>query len=267
MNSEQLTELTHQLYELDLKAIKYVCEIDGNKSVSEIDELVKILDDFFKLKLEIKTILIEFNYIEIKDELARKVLQKINTNQQFEADKYLTIVTGDKDYETNNFQLDELISDSEISDLASDLFYSWFCGEQYVRNLYSIGSMILGVTIPDILRSICDETRKCLALEQYKAVYSLCRTMLETCMRDVGIKKGTIKLRGDDHHFYNEYPPKRLFDCVSQPKGELNKKIKRLYYEISSFIHGIKTVDYKTAENTYFETLKIISKLYESIEE
>ena len=59
-----------------MKAIKYVCEIDGNKSVSEI-VLPEILGDFFNLKTEIKKAFIEFNYIEIIDELARKVLKKL----------------------------------------------------------------------------------------------------------------------------------------------------------------------------------------------
>ncbi|MFC1556954.1 hypothetical protein ACFL6I_19655 [candidate division KSB1 bacterium] len=84
--------------------------------------------------------------------------------------------------------LDEL-AESEIEQLGLDLFYSWFSHYEYIEGFCSIGTLILEKgKIPDYLAHFLDEARICYAFQQYSAVYSLCRTILEITVRNVCIK-------------------------------------------------------------------------------
>ncbi len=111
-----------------------------------------------------------------------------------------------------------------------------------------------------ILHKIVDTTQS-YAFQNFNAVYSLCRTILETAMRDVGIRIGEIQTLKDDREFYKEYPPRKLINTVSS--GRLRDKIHDLYSELSSLIHGYKTVTEETAKNALKETLMITQELYD----
>lgn len=174
MNDENLIEDILKFKEINILAIKAVAE--GN-----IDEFVDLFEEFARLKRKIKRISIEHSVVKVNDIKAKEILRKINSNELFEFDNIINAFENGINGPINIFSLTE----DEIEKLARDHFYSWFSGYDYVENLYKIGSLILGIDIPDKLKTIISETRKCLALEQYNATYSLCRTLLEASILDI----------------------------------------------------------------------------------
>lgn len=267
MDKKKLTENAKQLFELDVEFInkkKHICDHNN------ID-IIKLLQKFDHLKIDIQKMLIEDANILIKNEMARNVILKINSKELFEAEKSILQLVGESVEsidEIQSFSIDEIISDEEMEQLEIDYFYSWISGHDYIKNLSEIGNLVLGTDIPDNLKQIVEEARKCLALEQYNAVYSLCRTILESCMRDISFIKDEIpeedrNLKSID--FYNKH---KIGDIINYSTSDetLRKDIRLLYFNgFSELIHGFKTVNFKIAKEKYHKTLQIISRLYKFV--
>ena len=158
------------------------------------------------------------------------------------------------------FNFDELNED-EIDNLGSEYFYSWFSHYEYIKSLYEIEVLIVDIEIPDNLKRFVNEIRKCYAFQQYNAANSLCRTILEITMRDVGIRIGEIHWPkdGDTKNFYKKYPPNIIREKVSNGNDKLKKRIEVLYYELSSHIHGYKN----NVNISIKETLLVIQDIYD----
>ncbi len=217
----------------------------------------KLLLEFEELKKSIKIELMDHPIVKINNKNAQEIIKNIYSDEFFEVDKFnkkFEKITGER-------LLEEELNYEEISDLADDLFLSWYSHYDYIVNLYDIKSLILGISVPKYLDEFVDEARKCYAFEQYNAVYSLSRTILEICIRDICEKKGFIRKNKDNIVHFEKYNINELIRQVS--RKALKDKIWDIYHiKLSSLIHGRKTVTSTDAKEIFVETLKTIEELY-----
>ena len=155
--------------------------------------------------------------------------------------------------------------------LIFDEFYIWFGPYEYVEKLYNIGSLILAVGhLPKHLSSFVDEARQCYAFHQYAAVYSLCRTMLEICVRDLSIKYEIIP--GDTYKVkYQRNKKSDLINLIDQlcdkihPLGKYRDQLHNVRMKGNNIVHGNRTVPAAEEEQILRDTLSVIHNLYESV--
>ncbi|OGW50488.1 MAG: hypothetical protein A2Z50_01330 [Nitrospirae bacterium RBG_19FT_COMBO_42_15] len=252
-----LTQMALRLDEVNRLVIKSMSITEGKDD----EDFKKLLCEFMVLKKNIKLNLMDTctSVVEITDKKAQGIIRKISSKWVFEVDKIIRSLEVHTGKELN---IDEL-GEKEIDDLGSDLFYSWFSHYEYVKGLYEIGSLIVGISVPSALKEFVSEARTCFAFQQYNAVYSLCRTILEVGIRDICKRKGIIKTNKDNVINIEEYQDNisQLINKIST--GALRKKIKHIYYHKTSFlIHGHKTTTSKEAKEMLQETLEIVQNVY-----
>jgi hypothetical protein len=230
------------------QVVKFVVEFD-------IDELSKALQLFSDLKKKIKTTLIENPIAIIHDHSAQDVLKKIQQEEPFQADVILKnlIPESERGSGYDELQFEEL-------DELQDLLYTWFSHHEYVRGLYDIGSLIIGITIPQSLKTYVSEARQCYAFQQYNAVYGLCRTILETAIRHRCERKGLIKKQNENVIDYFQYKPSDLINKCTH--GDVREKVKDIYKNTSGLLHGRKTVNSDDTKKMFKDTLKVVQTLY-----
>lgn len=244
-----LTQSAIELQKLNQLVVKAVMDRNLNK-------LGSLLDQYSALKKEIKTKLIGLHSLKVQDTKARKILQKISSQEPLSTDKIIEHLAKQSG---ETLELDEL-EEEEINSLGSDLLYSWFSHYEYIRNLYSISSLILGIPIPDRLKELIAEARLCYAFERYSAVYSLCRTILEVTIKDICIRGKLLQPDKKGNVNFDSYTTRQLRDAVSN--GSLNDKIRDLYKDTSLFIHGNNTVLSIKGIDAFKQTLTIVQELY-----
>ena len=252
MNSKiegQLTQYAIKLDKLNRAVVKSVIEWNT-------DSLWKSLKEYVDTKVKIKTALIEFPVAKIHDHVAKNVLSKIGQGEPFQADN---IIRSLESQSQEAVSLDEL-DDAEIEQLGSDLFYSWYSHYEYIEALYNIGSLIVSITIPEQLNTYVSEARSCYAFQQYNAVYGLCRTILETAVRHTCERKGLIKKSGGSVIDFESYRPSELINRAAI--GELRNKLKDIYSNTSTILHGRKTINSEDAKQMFRNTLKAVQILY-----
>lgn len=219
--------------------------------------------EFLKLKKEIKTLLIDTPNANIRNIDAREIIRKISMEEPFPADEIWALIELDHEQKTGEkIPYDELDED-QIDKLGSDLFYSWFSHYDYIRNMYRIGSLILGISVPKELEIYVAEARRCCAFEQYNAVFSLCRTILEASIKHIIDKRNIINRKtGKPFDFGPKCCINDLICAVSRNK--LRERIKDLYYEKTSpVVHGKISVGYQEAGDILKRTLEAVHELYD----
>lgn len=247
----ELVQKALKIHDHEKSATKAVLEAD-------IENLCKILVEFTKLKKEIKESILDIPSLTINNNQALDILRKISSDYEFQCDKYFK-----KIYQMEGFDWDkvELFDDEEIESIGWDIFHSWFSHYDYVESMLKINSLLLGTSIPKELESYVNEARKCYSFKQYVSVYSLCRTILESTVRNIGQRKkklpkdkGNVKnleLR-NWNYMKNKVVPKGL-------KGEAEK----IYDLTSGLIHGRSTIGKDDAFNMFKRTIDIVQNLYD----
>lgn len=237
MNSSieaQLTENAIKLDRLNRDVVKAVVEWNP-------DNIGKSLKEYIDTKVKIKTALIDFPVAKIHDHLAKNVLSKIGQGESFQADNIIKILESQSEEKVSLERLD----DTEIEQLGSDLFYSWYSHYEYIQALYDIGSLIVSITIPEALKTYVSEARSCFAFQQYNAVYGLCRTILESAIRHTCERKGDLK-RGGNVVDIESYKPAELINKAA--RGDLRDRVKDIYSKTSTLLHGRKTIKSEDAK-------------------
>lgn len=261
-NLSRLSQIEDELKE----SIKTTTLISKDELSTKIKGLLTLSFEFLDKRDKIKKEFASISSITIKDKKLRTILEKISLNKDFYADyiiKSLEQVTGEKSHfeslHGDNIDIDNL-DWAQLDEIASNELYSWWGPYDYIWGLVEIGILVVGVSIPSNLSTFLNEARHCYAFKQYNAVFSLCRTLLESSMRDVGIRKGKIKKINGGREFYKEYPPRRLINTTTT--GKLFDRVHDFYAELSSLIHGYETVNSDRAKSALKETISIIQKLY-----
>jgi len=242
-----------RLREVNRLVIKSTIEGSGK-------ELYKLLDEFRSIKKSLKIALIDTSISKIDNKEAQQIINQIVGEHVFEADKIIANIEGltGKKYNVNELNPDE------TDQLEADFFYSWFSGYEYINNLYEIGAMILGVSVPKILVDFVSEARSCFAFQQYNALYSLCRTIIEVAVRDICKRKMLIKEDEGNTVAFKQYHRDNISQLINKiSRAELRRTIKDLYYNKTSFlIHGHKTTKRTEAKELFRETIRAVQKLY-----
>jgi len=251
MNSSieaQLTQDAIKLDRLNRDVVKAVVECNP-------DNIGKSLKEYIDTKVKIKTALIDFPVAKIHDHLAKNVLSKIGQGESFQADNIIKMLESQSEEKVSL----EALDDSEIEQLGSDLFYSWYSHYEYIEALYDIGSLIVSITIPEALKTYVSEARSCFAFQQYNAVYGLCRTILESAIRHTCERKGYLK-RGGNIVDIESYKPAELINKAA--RGDLRDRVKDIYSKTSTLLHGRKTIKSEDAKKMFRDTLKAVQDLY-----
>ena len=133
----------------------------------------------------------------------------------------------------------------------------------FTREYINISSLILSIKVPDILKQFVQEAKYCYAFEQYLAVYSLCRTILESSIRDMCIKKGKIKRDTNNVIDLKKY---RIYeDMINKVlDGNLRETIIDIYGKTSFLIHGHKTIGRSEALEMFNKTIRTVQDFYKS---
>jgi len=246
--ASELAKDAIELNKLDRTIVRLILEWN-------VEELFEKIQEFVDLKKKIKKNLIELDTVKIFDHKSQEVLTKINQDEPFQADKFLIALekqTGE------SFEFEKL--DYEEIEELSDLFYSWFSHYEYLEGLYEIGSLIIGFSVPEELKTYVSEARTSYAFQQYNAVYGLCRTILEIAIRHRCQRKGIIKRQKGNVIDFDEYRPAELIN--KSTTGNLRDRVKEIYKSTSDLLHGRKTVNSDDAKKMFKATLRVVQDLY-----
>lgn len=252
---DDLLKKASRVKELNKLVIKAVAEWD-------IEQLAKYVDEYRELKKEIKSVLMEHpvvNIPDIRDKYAREILQKISSGE------ILPVERAFQGSILEEYFIDKLEED-EIEQLGSDLFYSWFSHYEYIEGLYNIGSLILAVgKIPEYLAHFVSEARSCYAFQQYSAVYSLCRTILEISIRDVCVRNGIIQDKSEKvkplEYYELDLHEMIVKICKLTKYKPLKERLNNIRLKTNFLIHGNKTISGEEAKDMLRETLKVVQEL------
>jgi len=252
---DEIVKKSLRLKELDKLIIKSIAMLD-------VKQFPKYMVEFHDLKKQVKKYILENPVIDlqyIKKPEVRSIIQLIVAGEPFQVDRVLaasSLLTG---------ELDEV----DLDELGSDLFYSWFCSDDYIRGLCEIGALVISCgELPANLTRFVYEARDCYAFQQYNAVFSLCRTILEVCIKDLAAiyklipsDSGNVRQMKSRNPELNELI-NQICDANNIFRGVRNQlhKIRR---ETNFIIHGNRIVKKQEAKDMLKDTLSVIHKLYE----
>jgi hypothetical protein len=246
IDQEQLAEYAKKIKEYNRQAEEAFFEWD-------IEALAIIVSDYISLKKSIHISEIDCHVINIPDEEVKDIYKKV-FSKKLKIDQIIqSIDTGEPIEDLN---------DDEIESL-SDLLYAKFSHHEYVRNLFEINSLLLTRRVPRNMEIYISEARYCFAFEQYNAVYSLSRTIVEFTLKYLYCIKNKESL---EIIAKQKFKIGNLRDDLCDNDEDLNNEIKRIYDYESDLIHGKKVVSRLEAKKIFHDTLDVIQKLYSKYE-
>lgn len=256
--TDDIIQKALRLKELDKLIIKAVVNWD-------VDRLTEYLIEFKDAKKIIRTYGLKHHLVnihEIKDKDARNIIQKVLSGESFSVEKALS------GSEIGEFLKGELNED-EIESLGFDLFYSWFSHYEYVEGLYEIGALAISCgRVPENLSRFVEEARQCFTFRQFNAVFSLCRTMLEICIKDAATRYKILP--ADIHNIkYMSSRTPDLNDLIDQLCDQVTifdgvrDRLHRVRRRTNYIIHGNRLVGKEETKELLRETLSVIHEFYE----
>lgn len=206
---------------------------DSITQTQDGDELlrqaVKYLIEWIEVKKQIRLLTFDRSILSIPDSVNKEIimiLQKIILGEKLPIENIFSGTELEKIFETD-------LKADEIQHLESDLFYSWFSGYDYVKELYSVGSLIVSVgDIPSNLSIFVDELRSCYVFKRYLAVYSLCRTVLEIAINDLFNKNGLGNKASMNYQQVKKYIVESEKNVPKDKKFQLPRKAPTLHQSI-----------------------------------
>lgn len=181
-----------------------------------------------------------------------------------------------------NKLLDVDLSD-ELKQLASDEFYSWFSGEEYIQDKIKGQLLILqSERLPEYLTDYVNEIRECFTFQRYIAAFVLCRTVFEIAIRDLTHKNQLLKENSKHWNLVKDFIANQLeknnrslekylptlevyielLSCIpsfQQYKNEMHE----LRAQGNSVIHANKIVGRTECQKMVRDTFWLTHKLYE----
>lgn len=229
--------------------------VEGDK-----DALAAALVAYADLRKVLKTFLLDKSAAEVADGDSAQILRKIGRGDGLPSDEIisrLSAVVGE-DLWTHEFD------DTELEELGSELFYSWYSHHEYIRALSELRPLVLRNATSESIQRLVWQVKQCYAFQQYDAAYALCRTLLEASIRDICMRRQLFPDFGENVVLYEKHRWCDLRDKVSA--GELRDKLNRLYGRLSEVLHARRTVTADIAHEAFGETLEVIEWLYEENE-
>ena len=224
---EELISKVDRLKELE-KSFSHSLNINKEDD-SILKQAVKHLIEWASVKKQIRLDTFDTSVSSIpgsENKEAREIIQKINLGEKLPFEMIFTGTAFEKLFETE-------LHDEEIDSLESDLFYSWFSGYDFVKELYSVGTLIASVgDLPNSLSKFVDELRLCYVFQRYLAVYTLCRAVLDITMRDVYDKNNLNDQRSKNYRQVKESISQADRNSPPEKKFRFPRKDPTLYQMI-----------------------------------
>lgn len=270
----ELIKMAEQLRETEREIFEAIAE-------SNAEALAEQLERYVSLKKQIKLAMIETATLTIPGSEHREVralLQKLKLGEPLPLEAAFAGTDAERFFR-DDFDMDN----DEVWDLGSDIFYSWFSHHEYVEGLYNAGTLIAAAgRLPRRLSSFIHEMRQCFVFQQYLAVYSLCRTILELAVRehfrnnDLHDPNSESRIRVEDRierdrhrrRYVEDYDPDlngmiMMLTLLPQYK-QIKDQLHGIRAETNFLIHGRKDVCKEEAAAMMKQTLQTIHNLYEA---
>ncbi len=231
-----------RLAELDRQVVQAI--VDGH-----IESLFSVLEAYLELKASLQQRLLDESAISVQDAEAREVLRKIGGNDGFRSDEIVERIKA----RTGEDLAAEGFEDADLERLGSDLFYSWYSHEEYVRALRELRPLILGCNTSESVIRLVEQIKRCYAFQQYDAAFGLCRTVLEASIRDICVRQGLFPNRKESAVLYDKIYWWKLRNVVSS--GHLNETLEDLFGRLSKVLHARRTVGANEAREVFEETV------------
>lgn len=246
----QLIQDASDLLDADRKVVKALVE-------SDLENLPTLLSEFRDKKVRVQVGLSYEPVVEGVDDSTKELLARVQ--RKFPTDNVIEELERKSGEDTSFYDL----SEEEISEIGSDLFYSWISHDEFVRNIFKVNTLIFRTTIQPALRLYILEARNCFALEQHNAVMSLCRTILEAAAKDLCEREGFFEPHGDKVIEINPEVFNQLIRAISS--GKLKRRAVKIYYrDACPVVHGDRSVNADEALRVLRDTTDVVQELYSS---
>jgi len=228
------------------------------RAIVERDEenLMTALSEYESLRKSIRVNLLKQSIASVNDVRAVDLLKKITTGEGLPTDKLIKHLVST----TGSGRLPEEFGEEELPALGSDLFYSWFSHIEYIAGLAELRPLVVQASVGETVERLVRQAKDCYAFQQYEAVYSLCRTVIEASIRDICVRCQLFPNLGENVILFENFKWKQLRERVSS--GLLEEQLKQIYSELSTVLHGRKTVSKSEARLVFKKTLEVVEKLY-----
>ena len=239
-----------RLEQLDQQVVRALMESDR-------ESLVMAIGAYMELRTKLRTLLLDKSVVPMTDGKAAEILRKIGSGGEFTSDQVIDRLATRRNEDISADQFD----DTELEELGSELFYSWYSHYEYVKALAELRPLVLRGTAPESVARLIWQVKQCYAFQQYNAAYILCRTLLEASIRDICDRCKLFHDLGENEVLYEKYSWGQLRDKVSS--GSLNEKLRDLYGRLCEVLHARRTVTAGEVRAAFNETLEVVEWLYE----
>jgi hypothetical protein len=233
------------LAELDRRIVRAFIE-------THRQDLDAVLAEYLALRKNIRASLLDQTTVAIEDADAATTLLKITTGQGLPTDRLIKQLTSGQPLEE--------FDDDEMWALGSDHFYSWFSHADYIAGLAELRPLVVKSNVGEGVSQLIVQVKTCYAFQQYEAVFSLCRTLIEAGIRDICVRRKLFPDHADNVILFEQFNWGQLRDRVCD--GALKERLKTLYAELSEVLHGRKRVSKYEAHTAFANTLQIVERLY-----
>ena len=237
--------------ELDRQVIQAI-------TAGDVEEAGRGLRKYAEMKVILRKQTLSEPVISVKDEVAKDALRKIIEGDSFTSDQLwnrLHMLTGEE------ISLHDL-SDAEIDELGSEIFYSWYSHHEYISAHSELRPLILHCDVSDSVKRLVRQVKDCYAFQQFDAAFGLCRTLLEASIRDICAREKELfpnKSEEDILYGYISWDDLREEVCT----GRLNEKLICHYRELNKVLHARrKETTARHVHEAFRETLLMIEELY-----
>ena len=231
---EELLSRVHILNELEDSFRSSLSQ--NQEEDNSLERAVKYLIKWVEVKKQIRLLTFSRPILSIPDSENQgisAILQKINLGEKLPLENIFSGTELEKIFETE-------LEDVEIEMLESDLFYSWFSGYDYVKELYSVGALVVSVgDLPVGLSKFVDELRLCYVFQRYLAVYSICRAILDIATLDV-FNKNSLDNKSSEN-----------YQQVKMSIGEADKNLKQT-----------EKFRFPVNDPTLYQKIKMLTNMY-----
>jgi len=250
---------------------------EGKEEDSAFKQAIDCLAEWAKVKKQIRSATLNSSILSMpgpENNEVRMMIQTINLGEKLPFEKIFS-GTAFEDL------FDSELNEDEITRLESDMFYSWFSGYDFVKDLYSVGGLIVGVgDLPTSLSPFVDELRLCYVFQRYLAVYTLCRAVIEITISDL-YKKNKLNDSNSENYIRVKklillIDPKFRFPKYDPTLYQMTKMLTSLYsYEhmrdilddirekTNPLVHGNLDISGGKHEEIIKVTLQAVHDLYE----
>lgn len=238
-----------RLAELDRRVIRAVVEGDT-------ETLPSVLTDYLRDRKRLDARLLEAPVASVQSEEARAVLRKVAGGEGLPSDGVIARLPGASTSATPTERFDK----NEIQQLGETLFYSWFSHHEYIDGLAELRPMVLRFDASEAVFRLVRQIKDCYAFQQYDAAYALCRTLIEASVRDICVRCQLFPNIDANVVLLEEHRWSDLRRKVAS--GAEEERLKNLYRDLSTLLHGRKSVSKGEARRAFHETLEVVEGLY-----